>query len=83
MKILLGDKQTLTVGSLASEEGKEQMKEGMHFLIVHFSVDYSFFFLRLFIICERQRESQRHSQREKQAPSKDPDAGLNPRTPGS
>ena len=30
-----------------------------------------------------QRERQRHRQREKQAPLGEPDAGLNPRTPGS
>ena len=29
------------------------------------------------------RERQRHRQREKQAPCGDPDAGLDPRTPGS
>ena len=32
---------------------------------------------------DTQRERQRHRQREKQAPSREPDAGLNPRTPGS
>ena len=32
---------------------------------------------------EREREGQRHRQREKQAPCRDPDVGLNPRTPGS
>ena len=32
---------------------------------------------------ETQRERQRHRQREKQAPCREPDAGLNPRTPGS
>ena len=30
-----------------------------------------------------QKERQRHRQRKKQAPHKEPDAGLNPRTPGS
>ena len=30
-----------------------------------------------------QREKQRHRQREKQAPCREPDSGLNPRTPGS
>ena len=29
------------------------------------------------------RERQRHRQREKQAPCREPDAGLDPRTPGS
>ena len=32
---------------------------------------------------ERERERQRHRQREKQAPCQEPDAGLDPRTPGS
>ena len=31
----------------------------------------------------RGRERQRHRQREKQSPCREPDAGLNPRTPGS
>ena len=31
----------------------------------------------------RDRERQRHRQREKQAPCKEPDVGLDPRTPGS
>ena len=31
---------------------------------------------------ERERE-QRHRQREKQAPRREPDVGLDPRTPGS
>ena len=31
----------------------------------------------------RDTERQRHKQREKQAPCGKPDAGLNPRTPGS
>ena len=31
----------------------------------------------------RERERQRHRQREKQAPCRDPDVGLDPRTPGS
>ena len=32
---------------------------------------------------KREREWQRHRQREKQAPCREPDAGLDPRTPGS
>lgn len=32
---------------------------------------------------ERERETHRHGQREKQAPCREPDAGLDPRTPGS
>ena len=32
---------------------------------------------------EREREVQRHRQREKQAPCREPDVGLNPRSPGS
>ena len=32
---------------------------------------------------EREREMQRHRQREKQAPCREPDVGLDPRSPGS
>ena len=32
---------------------------------------------------ERERERQRHRQREKQAPCREPDMGLDPRSPGS
>ena len=32
---------------------------------------------------ERERERQRHRQRGKQAPCREPDAGLDPGTPGS
>ena len=32
---------------------------------------------------ERERERQRHRQREKQAPCREPDAGHDPRSPGS
>ena len=32
---------------------------------------------------ERGREGQSHRQREKQAPCREPDVGLEPRTPGS
>ena len=32
---------------------------------------------------DKQRERERHRQREKQTPSREPDAGLDPRTPGS
>ena len=45
-----------------------------------------FFFKILFIYSwetERERESQRHRQREKQAPHREPDAGLDPRSPGA
>ena len=31
---------------------------------------------------QRERERERHRQREKQAPFREPDVGLNPRTPG-
>ena len=32
---------------------------------------------------EKERERQRHRQREKQAPCREPDVGLDPRSPGS
>ena len=44
---------------------------------------FSFIFLRFYLfIHERHRESQRRRQRKKQVPW-EPDAGLDPRTPGS
>ena len=48
---------------------------------------FSFFFLKILFIHERQRERererQRHRQREKQAPCREPDVGLDPGSPGS
>ena len=41
----------------------------------------SFFFFNILLIHERER--QRPRQREKQVPCREPDAGLDPRTPGS
>ena len=47
-------------------------------------IKFFFFFLRFYVfIHERHRERQRHSQREKQVPCREPDVGLNLRTPGS
>ena len=46
----------------------------------------NFFFKILFIYSletERERERQRHRQREKQAPCREPDMGLDSRSPGS
>ena len=44
-----------------------------------------FSFLKILLIYERhsERERQRHRWREKQAPCRDPNVGLNLRTPGS
>ena len=44
------------------------------------------FFLRFYLFTHErhtQRERQRHRQREEQAPCREPDVGLDPRTPGS
>ena len=43
------------------------------------------FFLKIFYLFMRDthKERQRHRQREKQAPFREPDVGLDPRTPGS
>ena len=46
-------------------------------LLVYFCIKILFIYSR-----ETQKERQRHRQREKQAPCGEPDAGLNPRTPG-
>ena len=48
--------------------------------MVIFFKDFIYLFMR---DTERKRERQRHRQRENQAPCKKPDAGLDPRTPGS
>ena len=41
------------------------------------------FFKKYLFIYSWERESQRHRQKEKQAPCREPDAGLDPGTPGS
>ena len=43
-----------------------------------FKKDFIYLFVR-----DTRRERQRHRQREKQAPYREPDAGLDPETPGS
>ena len=51
-----------------------------------FFLVYSFFLISFFLIYlfrERETERQRHRQREKQAPCREPDAGLDPGSPGS
>ena len=40
-------------------------------------------FLKILFLHKRHRERQRHRQREKQAPCGEPNAGLDPKTPGS
>ena len=50
----------------------------MFFAITNFL--FSFFFLKDFLYSW---QTQRHKQREKQAPCREPDAGLDPRSPGS
>ena len=64
---------------------------GFYISFLYFKVSgtcYFFFFKILFILerqreRERERERQRHRQREKQAPCREPEVGLDPRTPGS
>ena len=43
---------------------------------------FSFFKIFYLFTHDRHRERQRHRQREKQAPCREPDVGLDPRTPG-
>ena len=43
-----------------------------------FNKDFIYLFMR-----DRERERQRQRQREKQTPLREPDAGLDPRAPGS
>ena len=57
---------------------------GVSFALNNTLTERKSFFLRFYLfIHERHTERQRHRQREKQAPCREPDVGLNPRTPGS
>ena len=47
-------------------------------LIVFYFKDFINLFMK-----DTERERQRHRQREKQAPRREPDVGLDPRSPGS
>ena len=49
-------------------------------LVLFFFLDFIYLFMR---DTERERQRQRHRQREKQAPYREPDVGLDPKTPGS
>ena len=51
----------------------------------HIASSSFFLSFKILFIQERhtERERDRHRQREKQAPCREPDAGLDPRTPGS
>ena len=65
-------------------ENGEPIMRRSHYLIPQFIFFKDFVYL--FMIereREKERERQRHRQREKQAPRREPDVGLNPRTPGS
>ena len=42
-----------------------------------------FFFLRFYLFIHEKRQRERDRQREKQAPRREPDTGLDPRSPGS
>ena len=42
-----------------------------------------YYFFKDFIYRDRERGAERHRQREKQAPCREPDVGLDPRSPGS
>ena len=48
-----------------------------------YGIFFNLFLFLFMIVRERERERQRHRQREKQVPCREPDAGLNPGTPGS
>ena len=50
----------------------------MMIIEVQFFKNFIYLFMR-----DTERESQRHRQREKQAPCREPDVGLDPRSPGS
>ena len=57
---------------------KHSEKRYQKMWISHFFKDFIYLFMK-----DTERERQRHRQREKQAPCKEPDVGLDPRSPGS
>ena len=67
MEIKIGSQHTII---------KQEKKVIMKDVISFFKKDFIYSW-------ETHRERQRHRQREKQAPCREPDVGLNPRTPGS
>ena len=46
-------------------------------------IDFGLFFFLRFYLSIHEKRRQKHRQREKQAPHREPDGGLDPRTPGS
>ena len=44
---------------------------------------FTFFFKDFIYVFMREKEKQRHRQKEKQSPCREPDVGLDPRSPGS
>ena len=52
----------------------------MVFLLV---LSFFFFFFKILFMRDTERDRQRHGQREKQAPCREPNVGLNPRSPRS
>ena len=51
---------------------------------IHPEIFLSFFFFKIYLFMrDTHTERQRHRQREKQAPCREPDMGLDPRSPGS
>ena len=64
-------------------------KKGNQHLFLHLWVHFLNIFFKDLFICdrhrerEREREGQRHRRREKQPPCREPNVGLDPRTPGS
>ena len=60
------------------------MKSGFGIKIFQLFFKFYLFLKRFYLfIHKKHRERQRHRQRENQAPCREPDVGLNPRTPGS
>ena len=51
---------------------------GRESFLFFFFKDFIYLFMR-----DTERERQRHKRREKQAPCREPDVGLDPRSPGS
>ena len=54
--------------------------------MLHLNITFFFFFLRFYLFIHETHthtQRQRHRQREKQTPCREPDTGLDPRSPGS
>ena len=84
------------VGSITSSDptghlniailSKKTIMRGLNLPSIYHFIFKGYLFIYLFIylfMIDTERERQRYRQREKQAPCREPDMGLDPRSPGS